>query len=305
MEYKLLPVDQVQLDKDNPRIKHYIEMYGDENLTSEAISLALSLDDNGSGSSIGALKESIKSNRGIIQPILVNKTPDGKYIVIEGNTRVQIYREFEKNDPKGPWKNIISIVYDNLPDNQIHAIRLQCHLVGARDWDPFSKAKYLNQLSNVEHLPLSEIVSYCGGKSGEVKRLIDAYTDMIKFYRPLAKAKGEIFDPKEFSKFSELQNKRITDSLVLHGYTKSDFAEWVLDGHIDNAQNVRKIPQILNHNTAREVFLKSTITEAAKYIHDTSEDLKKLEGFSMYDLAITVTKKIRDITFKETVLEPV
>jgi hypothetical protein len=299
MEYKLLPVDQVQLDKDNPRIKHYIEMYGDENLTSEAISLALSLDDNGKGSSIGALKESIKSNKGIIQPILVNKTFDGKYVVIEGNTRVQIYREFGKNDPNGPWKKIISIVYDNLPINQIHAIRLQCHLVGARDWDPFSKAKYLNQLSNVEHLPLSEIVSYCGGKTNEVSRLIKAYQDMIQFYGPLAKEKGEVFDPKEFSKFSELQNKRIVDSLILHGYTKSDFAEWVLDGNIDNAQNVRKIPQILNNDIARNVFLKSNITDASKYIHDTSENLKKLEGFSMYDLAKAVTKKMREISFKE------
>lgn len=300
MDYQLLPIDWIKLDKDNPRIKQYIEMYGD-NVTSEGIALALSFSaGQNSHSSYEALKESIRVNKGIIQPILVNKTADDRYIVIEGNTRVQIYREFLKRDSQGPWNKIIAIVYDNLPVSKIHAIRLQCHLVGARDWDPYSKAKYLHQLSNIDHLPINEIVSYCGGKGSEINKLINAYCDMKEYYEPIAIKIGEDLDPREFSKFSELQNKVIIDSLILHQYTKADFAKWVVNGNIDTAQNVRKLPQILNNEIAHKEFLKTNISEAVKYLHANKNDLKQLESVSMYDLAYVLTNKIRNITFKET-----
>lgn len=59
MDYQLLPIDWIKLDKDNPRIKQYIEMYGD-NVTSEGIALALSFSaGQNSHSSYEALKESI------------------------------------------------------------------------------------------------------------------------------------------------------------------------------------------------------------------------------------------------------
>ena len=161
MEYRELPIDEIDLDLDNPRIKQYLEIYSG-NITSENIALALSASGGSSGttSTYSALKESIKVNKGIINPIIVNKTSDGRLVVIEGNTRLQIYKEFAVADCDGPWKKIISIVYNNLPIEQIHAIRLQAHLVGPREWDPFSKAKYLNQLSNIDKLPMAMIVSF-------------------------------------------------------------------------------------------------------------------------------------------------
>lgn len=194
----------------------------------------------------------------------------------------------------------MSIVYDDLPVNEIHAIRLQCHLVGVRDWDPFSKAKYLNQLSNVDHLPLSEIISYCGGKTSEVNSLIRAYKDMIQFYEPVVTKSGQNFDPQQFSKFQELEKKSVIDALIANKYTKTDFAKWVVEEHIDTAQNVRKLPQILNCEPARKEFLKTNITEATKYLHSNIKDLKKLEEASMYDLASVLTMKLRKITLAET-----
>ena len=207
-EYKRLPIDQVELDLDNPRIKQWLEIYGDK-ITSESIALALSASSGTSNTStFTSLKESIRVNKGIIQPIIVNKNLEGRYIVIEGNTRLQIYREFRTVDPNGPWNEIIAIVYDNLPEEQIHAIRLQAHLVGPRDWDPFSKAKYLNQLSNIDKMPMAMIISFCGGKSGEIRKLIDAYTDMTKYYFKKANEAGIDPDPREFSKFVEFQNRQ-------------------------------------------------------------------------------------------------
>ncbi len=297
MEYIKLSIDEVELDINNPRIQQYLEMYGDD-ITSDGIALALNGASGASStSSYQTLKESIRINGGIINPIIVNKYPDGKLVVIEGNTRLQIYKEFTIADPEGPWKEIIAIVYDDLPKTEIHAIRLQTHLVGPRDWDPFSKAKYLNQLSNIDKLPMATIISFCGGKKAEIEKLISAYTDMVTFYFPVAEAAEMDPDPREFSKFSELQNTSIKQALAVHKFDRNDFAKWVVNGNIDTAQNVRKLPAILANSVAREVFLKSTISEAEKYINSSGKGAKNLSEATMDELVSELIKRCRNIEF--------
>ena len=293
-----VPINSIELDLDNPRIKQWLEIYGDE-ITSEAISLALSASSGTtSTSSYTTLKESIRVNKGIINPIIVNRTVDGRLTVIEGNTRLQIYKEFAEVDPKGPWKEIIAIVYDNLPEENIHAIRLQSHLVGPRDWDPFSKAKYLNQLSNIDKLPMSMIISFCGGKSTEIKKLIDAYTDMSKFYFGECKKECMDPDPREFSKFAELQNRSVSQALLVHKFSKSDYSKWVISGNIDTAQNVRRLPAILANPIAKDVFLKNNISEAVKYLNADEKGNKVFNNVSISDLIVELIHRCRDIEFK-------
>ena len=299
MEYMKLPINQIKLDLENPRIKQWLEIYGDD-ITSEGIALALSASSGSSSTSTySALKESIKVNRGIINPIIVNKISEDNLIVIEGNTRLQIYKEFAEMDPDGPWNEIIAIVYDNLPIEQIHAIRLQTHLVGPREWDPFSKAKYLNQLSNIDKLPMAMIISFCGGKSTEIRKLIDAYTDMTKYYFKKADEAGIDPDPREFSKFAELQNRSIKEALLTHHFTEDDFAHWVIEGNIDSAQNVRKLPAVLANPDARSVFIKTNISEAVKYLNVPSKGIIDISSVSLYDLAREVTGRLRNIEYKE------
>lgn len=299
MDYIKLPIDKVELDLENPRIKQWLGIYGGP-ITSEAIALALSTSSGAaSTSSYDVLKESIKVNRGIINPIIVNRFSDGRLVVIEGNTRLQIYKEFAESDPTGPWREIIAIVYDNLPSNEIHAIRLQTHLVGPRDWDAFSKAKYLHQLSHIEKLPMATIISFCGGKTAEINKLINAYVDMEKYYFPAADEVGDDPNPREFSKFAELQNRSIIDALMAHQFTKSDFAKWVINGNIDTAQNVRKLPEILADSVARKEFLRTNITEAAKLVDVSGKNGKVLSSVSMDDLVVELINRLKNIGYKE------
>ena len=297
MEYMKIPISQIELDLNNPRIKQWIEIYGEE-ISSEAISLALSASSGAStNSSYTALKESIRVNKGIVNPILVNRYADGRMVVIEGNTRVQIYKEFAVVDPEGPWNEIIAVVYDDLPVEEIHAIRLQTHLVGPRDWDPFSKAKYLNQLSNIDKLPMNMIISFCGGKQAEIQKLINAYTSMTTYYFPVAQKNEMDPDPREFSKFAELQNSTIKQALLVHKYSESDFAEWVVNGNIDTAQNVRRLPAVLGNKIAREVFLKSTISEAVKYLNADEKKVQSLSKVSMNDLVEELIKRCINVEY--------
>lgn len=299
-EFKTLEVKDIKLDLNNPRIARVIEMYG-ESVTAEQISLALengagrSSSESGSNTTYLSLRESIKTNGGIIHPIIVNKNNKGEYVVIEGNTRVQIYREFEVNNIQGSWDTIPAMVYDNLTQASIDAIRLQAHLVGPREWDPYSKAKYLHFLSNQEHLTLAQIVDFCGGNKQEVNNYINAYIDMEKHYRPLLDDES-VFDHRKFSAFVELQKITVKSALSNHGFTKADFSKWIIDDKIGRLENVRSIPRVLNNPKSKEVFLKENIDEALKILVAPSPT-SSLNDATLEQLAYEICKKASTVTW--------
>ena len=297
--YQILPIDELTLDLNNPRIRQYIDMYGD-NVTADGIALALS----GSGSSesttsFSSLKESIRVHKGIIHPIIVNHNQDGKYVVIEGNTRLQIYKDFYKKTNDDIWKEIRCIVYENLAKNEIDAIRLQSHLVGPRDWDPYSKAQYLTKLYHEDGLPLNTIIDYCGGKKGVIMKLIEAYHDMQTFYvQPLLE--GDKPDVREFSKFHELQNRSIIVALNANGYSKKDFGEWVFNGNIDTAQNVRWLPDILKDKAACKEFLKTDISHAVTKLNTAiNKENIDLKAAPYGELCNALILKLRNMPYEE------
>ena len=113
---------------------------------------------------------------------------------------------------------------------------------------------------------------------------------MEKFYSPLVHKAGQTVDPREFSKFSELQNKGLLEVLASQNFTKQDFAQWVFDDRIDTAMNVRKLRYILVNKNAREKFLKSNITEAEKLLN--VEQTSNPVDLSIYELEQIFSKRI-------------
>lgn len=295
-----LSISQVNLDVANPRIKQFLEIYKD-NITAEQIALALS-DSSSSDSSTTykALRDSIKASNGIIHPIVVNHESDGTYTVIEGNTRLQIYRDFSVNDPEGPWNDIVSLVYENLSETEKHEIRLQSHLVGPREWDPYSKAKYLWELSEVEHLPMNTIISMCGGNKNAIEKAIEAYVYMEMKYRPYVAKKSNIdFDTRNFSKFLEYQNGTVKNSIKQKGFEDDQFAKWVAEDNVDKALKVRLIPQIMRNEEALAVFKKKNLTEAEKVLNAAALAKDDLSKYPYETLARALYNKLLDFKIQE------
>lgn len=289
--YIELPVENIELDKNNPRIARGLAYY--DPITSEILALLL----GSTSDACASLRESIKENKGIIHPIIVNRKSDGTYVVIEGNTRLQIYKDFIANDEPGDWSKIKAIVYDCLDDDEMHSIRLQAHLVGPREWDPYSKAMYLHYLANVEHMPMSRLISFCGGtsKKSEIEHMIAAYSDMEKYYRPLCDDDSQ-FDIKKFHGFVELQNRNITDALMSRGYTKTDFSQWMIDDKFSTLQDVRRLPEIFKSKKATEVFLKENTREAKKILAVEKISTNRLKDVPYEIIAQELAKRM--INFK-------
>jgi len=303
MVVKMIPIDKVELDLSNPRIARLLGMHKKEAITSELIAMALGAGDNQEGDTYATyrnLKESIRTNGGVIHPIIVNKKPDGKMIVIEGNTRLQIYREFQQEKTKGNWDTIPAVIHESLPQMHVDAIRLQAHLVGPRPWDPYSKARYLHLLNSEKMLTTDQIVEFCGGKRKQVLEYIQAYLDMETFYRPQLNSEDD-FDPTRFSAFVELQRNRVQNAIVTSGHTKKDFSKWVIDGLFQPLETVRALPDILPNKEATSKFLEEGAAEARLLVNtkSASSDSICLDDANLVDLGNEISRRLSKLTHAE------
>lgn len=296
----MLPVADVELDRTNPRIRRFLEIYEGEP-TYAQIALALDVA-GGDGDAAGAttpekLRNSILTNGGIMQPIIVNRQADGRIVCIEGNTRLYIYRAFVAEKVEGNWTEIPALVHEGLKTFDIDAIRLQAHLVGPRSWDAYSKAKYLWELHYKEHMPLDRLVDLCGGNRRDVSISIQAYADMEHYFRPLFET-GEVYDTERFSGFVELQNQRVKDSIQRAGFGLEDFAGWIRKGNIKALASIRQLPRILPDKKARDVFIKKDIKAALDAL-EKPELNSTIKNASISQLARALTEKIEQIPFAE------
>lgn len=294
---QLVPIEKIVLDRQNPRIRKFIEMYG-ENPSPDQFYLALGAagDDEGDHSAtFEKLKNSIQTNQGIIQPVILNKR-DGEFVCVEGNTRVALYKKFLADSVPGPWTHIMGLVYDEMDEGRIDSIRLQVHLVGTRPWDPYSKAKYLYHLRNEKNMPLALIVEYCGGREKEVVESINAFSDMETHYRPIVQEGS--FDTSRFSGFVELQKPNVKQAIAESGFTLGDFSAWIRDEKIYPLNTVRLLPRILKHKKAREEFIKHDARHAADFLEQPTLS-KALADASLAQLAHALTQVIYKLPWPE------
>jgi hypothetical protein len=296
-----LPVDQVELDRDNPRIRRFLEDYEGE-LTDDRIALALDVaadtgEEGGGATSPEKLRNSILANKGIMQPIIVNRVSDDRLVCIEGNTRLWIYREFHREGVEGDWSTIPAIVHDGLDGFEVDAIRLQAHLVGPRAWDAYSKAKYQWELHYKHMMPLDRLVDLCGGDRRDVQRSINAYADMENHFRKLHEP-GEPYDTQRFSGFVELQSNKVKTAILKAGFTLDDFANWIKDERIKGLAGVRQLPRVLSDKKARETFVKKGVKAALDVLEKPEVD-STLRDASVGQLARVLTEKIEGLPWVE------
>ena len=305
LHYQMLNVPDIDFDSSNPRIKIALEKYGDR-LTAERIHFALRSATDGSRgtSSFSSLRDSIRASRGIMDPIRV--VPNGgRYVCIDGNTRLAIYKQFLRETPEGPWSEIKAMLLDDPSQLAIETIRVSAHLVGAREWPAYEKARYLHYLRNEELMDYSEMIALCGGNKTEIERQIDAYHDMNEHYRDLVD--DTAFHIDRFSGFVELQRPNIKPAIFDADLTLSDFGQWIRDGQIYHMADVRKLPRVLHDEKAKHLFLNGgprSIERAEQLLDDridTAHINQKttLESATLAQLAEVLSRRIQDIPYSE------
>ena len=297
-----IPIEQVVLDPNNPRIAPLLETL-DSTPDREWVRMALGMyssddEERSTSTSYLSLKESIRASGGVMQPIIVAIRSDGKFNVVEGNTRVAIYLELARDEVEGDWSTIASIVRDVEDEKGEHAIRLQAHLVGPRPWKPYAKAKYLHDLYHSKKLSITEIHAHCGGggRRREIEEYIQAYADMQEYYVPVLD--GSPLDQTRFSAFVEMIKPPILSALTRHGYSKRDFAKWVNDSRFTPLHTVRQLPRILANPEARQRFLSRNAGEALRMLEQPASS-EVIRDASAEQLATALTVKLRNLSWPE------
>ena len=255
--YRQVPTDRIAFDEENPRIKVALEKYGNK-LDDQRIRFALQTATEGSSStsSYRSLKDSIRAARGISVPIVVWPSDD-RFVCVDGNTRLAIYQALKEENAPGEWATINCLVLDCPTQRDIETIRVTAHLVGAREWPAYEKARYLHHLRNVEFMDYDELIARCGGNKTTITQQIDAFHDMNEFYRDVNT--DDAFKVDRFSGFVELQKTGIKDSIFNGGFDLHDFGRWIRDGQIYRLADVRKLPRVLSDEEAKDVFVKGGV----------------------------------------------
>lgn len=302
LSIQYLPVSNIILDPRNPRVAPALESIEGEP-PQDFIELALGQfapddEDKGASTTFSSLKASVRAYKGLINPIVVTPREDGTYVVIEGNTRVSIYRQLAEEKAPGAWDTIPAIVRPDIKEDGEHAIRLQAHLVGPRQWRPYAKAKYLHMLYTDQKLSINEILDYCGGsaRKREIEEYIAAYTDMQNHYMPLIGQNQP--DYSRFSAFIELQKPQVKQAIVKASFSMDDFAQWVHDSKISPLNTVRQLPRILGNIEAKKKFLSQNAREAMKVLEQPSSNAAIKEA-SIEQLANALAIKIRSLNWPD------
>lgn len=171
--------------------------------------------------------------------------------------------------------------------------------MGPREWEPYSKAKYLYELSVEEGIPMPTLIDLCGGRQSEIRKAIDTYVYMEQFYRPYVDQNGYDFSTREFSKFQEFQTPIVKRSILQQGFEESKFAEWVAEGNIDKALGVRNLPEVMKNDEARALFLRKTLSDAEKVVTASKMSKTDLSSYPMETLLAALFKQINEIDFDD------
>ena len=308
--HKLIPTDQISFDKENPRIKVALQKYS-EKINDSCIRFALKSATEGSSSisSYKALKDSIRVAGGISTPIQVYRDGNDRYICVDGNTRLAIYNELHNDGTSGDWTEIQCLELTSPTQEEIETIRITSHLVGAREWPAYEKARYLHNLRNKQFLKYDQLIEMCGGSKISIERQIEAFHDMNAHYRDVNS--DDAFHADRFSGFVELQKPRIKQSIFDAGFDLSDFGRWIRDGNILRLADVRKLPLVLKDEEAKKAFISGgprSIENAIRVAEDNRSNVvnpkvlqSNLDKATMVTLVQVLNDRIKNIPFHEFV----
>lgn len=266
-----IEINKISLDIENPRIGFQRDTQPFSDLSQEKIAFALS---NKNPDAFNKLKENIEINKGIVNPIWVEPVDDGTYLVLEGNTRLLIYRQLHEKYPhEEVYKKIFCrVLPQKISEDQRNFIKLEAHLRGTTPWDAYEKARYLFYLWNQEGYSYYQLAKRTKLSENEIIQSIQAFKDMEEQYLPKYGT-----DPSEVMKFSYFmeyeKNTKLKREMERNGFTMSDFCGWVGERKIPKAQDVRELKPLVENEESRKVFIKDGFEYAKEILGTIKPDL--------------------------------
>ena len=171
-----LHIDELKFLKDNPRV--YACTHGESNFDGrtaeeqqEVIFKKLLQEP-----SVKNLEPEVKRHGGLMEPILVRHDT---MEVIEGNSRLAVYRHFHQKKTEGEWEYIPCEIVSSLTDDQQAAFLNQIHVKGKTSWSAYEKANFA-YVRHERGWSLEKIAGVFGESIGTIRTRVKVIETMKK-----------------------------------------------------------------------------------------------------------------------------
>ena len=281
-ESKTINIFDLKFFSENPRIGSIIAQ-AKHKITEEFLDEKLWEDEN-----THKLYKDIERDGGLINPIIVE---DNR--VLEGNTRLCVYRHLWQNsvgDQKKKWEKIsCSVLSKKLTKEQLYTLLSTEHISGKIEWNTYQKGLLLTKMLEKDKYPYEKI-------SDITKLSLPAVKDHIKAYKLMVKAKDS--DEHKFSYYMQLVSygpvKKITKKDPM---LTANIVAAIKKGQFRDAREIRKIPLIYKHKTAKKNFFEKG--EKCEKVYLDLKTIKPTIDSPFLRLIEDLIKRIEELTREE------
>ena len=239
------------------------------------------------------LKESIKRNGGLIEPIMVR---DGDFVVLEGNSRLAAYRILAESDPIKWGKIRARILPADIPNTAAFTLIGQYHIVGKKDWSPFEQAGYLHRIMKNGSKTPKEVSDELGIPLSNVNKLLRTYDFMLKHNDS---------NPEKWSHYEEIaKNRGIQKAFAEYPELESEIVHQVQNGEITMAIDLRKLGKVAQVEGKKAERVIQDIASGKESIYsgyEIMEETGKLDD--TYQTCVKFRKKISEGDFLDRILD--
>lgn len=248
LEHVDIPLGDVDLDQDNPRIRYRLSLAKNGKTLPEVI-MALP--------EVSKLRKDIELNRGLRERIIVKRSGAGKFKAVEGNCRRVCYGSLAAKNPDDPtWKTIPArVLPDDVPPKHIAILLSDLHVAGKIEWKAHEKAGQVYRMYEDLAMTFDEISTYLRQSKTTTIRLYKAYAFMQERFLTVDNGKFARMGEGKWSFFDELfRSKELREELDRNPAFGDEFCRWVGNGNLPDGMDVRILPSILRHPEARKRF---------------------------------------------------
>ena len=202
-----VPLDLIDLDPENPRTGYFADTKkAATGLSQTQAELEFALRYKAEDA-YEKLRESIETNQGLTNPIWLSPTNNGRYRVIEGNSRLLAYRDLHK-------KFLGDKTYVAIPSRVLPAeidplvqdfIRIEAHLRGVNPWEAYERARFLYHMFHEKGMTYRQLATMTRLTEKEAEASTEAYRTMTERYLSVYKDPNEV---QKFSYFAEYHSKK-------------------------------------------------------------------------------------------------
>lgn len=273
LDHDLIEIDRLKFLKENPRV--YSCTYGESDFSTKdnEEQQKIIFEKLQKEPSVKNLKPEIKRHGGLMESILIRYDT---MEVIEGNSRLAVYRMLNDANEEGNWEQIPCYVVSKLSEEQQAAYLNQIHVKGKTQWSAYEKANFA-YVRKAGKMKFEEIADLFGESPGTIRHRVKSI-ELMK--------ENKDNEQQHFSYYDVLvRNKTISDEMNKAGGLKGlllDIKNLGSDEETNTftAQDLRnKLPVVLKKRKVLKKYIDRKISLDEAYqrakISDVEENIKQ------------------------------